>query len=141
MYTLSIIFDKENKNVLMRKSEDSTKYDFIRGNVHDLEGTLAASRRNLRLALGEIAEDINLKFVRQESVTTVQPRGFNTWSSFITCGILESDASIDTVRYEWIPIGRVLNMWLQIKEDGNNIPCVIEACNLLGIEVELNCLA
>lgn len=140
MYTLSIIFDKENKNVLMKKSEDVTKYDFIRGKVHDLEDTLAASRRNLRLELGEIAQDINLKFLRQESVTMAKPKGFNTWSSFITCGILESDASIDTDKYVWVPIGRALNMWLQIKEDGNNIPCIIEACNLLGIEVELNCL-
>ena len=83
MFTLTLVFNHDKTHVLMCDHKKLNAFNFIGGKSNILEDLTVASYRELFEETGIPKEAIDLKFVRQESVTTNQ----TCWSMFITAGV------------------------------------------------------
>lgn len=96
MYTLSILFSHDKKRVLMCWHRKQEAYNFIGGKVRDMEPELDASYREVEEETGITKDDVELYFVRRESVTSM---AYNkdyghTWSMYVTTGVLNKTVEL-----------------------------------------------
>ena len=102
MYTLSVIFNKDCSRVLMRNMRKQVAYNFICGNVHDMEDAIDASYRELLSQTGITDKDVELHWISSISACTID----GVYSAYITTGILNKDIELkENEDYlEWISI-------------------------------------
>ena len=104
MMTLTLVFNYDMSKVLMCYHNKQRAYNFIGGHVEEGENPRDASYRELEEETGISKDDIELKFVRNESVTTgyCQP-----WTMYVTTGILKNKDFVlvpEKNRLEWIDV-------------------------------------
>lgn len=137
--TLTIIFDKDAKHVLMCFHSKQGAYNYIGGHIRECEQPLFASYREVEEETGITREDIELHFVREEHVAAGSKYYKNNrWRLHVTAGILNKDVVlkeeknslewIDTDDYELI-IGSTFGY-------GNCYTYLLEAMDVLGLRKE-----
>lgn len=134
MYTLSLVFSHDKNNVLMCKHEKQNALNFIGGHVKEMELPHDASYRELFEETGISRDDINLLFVRHETVTSAASG--NTWSMYITTGILTGDVDLVAEKNElvWVPIFDT-ETFINAYGFGNCLVFLREAMRIHNIEV------
>lgn len=132
MFTLTLVFNKNKDKVLMCKHKKFNALNYIGGKVEDMEHTYNASYRELEEETGITRDDVELEFLRQESVTS---KALNsTWSMYITAGILKNDVELKPEKNEllWVPI-TATETFINAYGMGNCLMFLKEARILLGI--------
>lgn len=93
--TLTIIFDKKQENVLMCFHSNQGMYNYIGGHIKHGENPVDASYREVKEETGIARDDINLHFVRRESVACSKACYDSAyWNLYVTAGILNKDVTL-----------------------------------------------
>lgn len=132
MFTLTLVFNKDKDKVLMCVHKKLGALNFIGGHVEDMEHPFNASYRELLEETCISRDDIELEFLRQESVTS---KALNsTWSMYITAGVLKNEVQLKAEKNElvWVPIVDT-NTFINAYGMGNCLVFLNEAIKLLGI--------
>ena len=106
-YTLTLIFHKDLREVLMCWHEKQQAYNFIGGSVEPGENSFEASYRELFEETGISANDAVLVMVRDETVRGNRYVYQDDRHMYVTCAVV--DKSVHTVEeknhLEWMDIG------------------------------------
>lgn len=94
MYTLTFVFNKECDKVLLCWHHKHNNFNAIGGKVNEMEQPMDASYRELFEETGIRRDDIDLHFIRHESVSTAAGNFVNTWQMFVTAGVLKHDVEL-----------------------------------------------
>lgn len=139
MLTLTIILDKQHEYVLMCYHEKQKMMNFIGGKSKELETPMAASYRELEEETGITKDDVELKFVRCEQVTTnanVMVLS-NCWHMYVTVGIID-DTQVELKEEKnpltWISIADLDTLIGRTTGYGNCYTYLREAFDTLGLE-------
>lgn len=130
MYTLTLVFSTDCAKVLMCRHNKQHAYNYIGGKVNEMEEPLKASYRELFEETKLDRDNIELKFIRYESVTTYNAG----WSMYITAGVLKKDLAPTPTEneLEWVEITDI-GKFIQAYGNANCLTFLLEACDALGI--------
>jgi len=133
--TLSIIFDKDIQHVLMRLHHKQGMYNYIGGHVAHGESEQDASYRELEEETGITRDDVELQFVRREAVSrnNCLP-GNNTWSLYITTGVLNKEVSLseECNKLVWVSLTDLDRILYNSFGNGNCYTYLLEALSVLS---------
>lgn len=134
MYTLTLVFNKDCDKVLVLYHNKQKAYNFIGGKVQDLEDPMNASYRELFEETGISSKDIDLKFVRQESVVS-KVGNSSTWSMFVTAGMLKHDVDLVSEKnpLQWVKLADFMKLLPEMYGYGNTLTFILEALHILQI--------
>lgn len=136
MYTLSVIFTQDTEWVLTCFHHKQKALNFVGGKVEEGEDYMDASYRELYEETGIRQDEVDLKFLRCEHVTTGQG---DVWGMYITTGILKEDILLVPEKNDlrWLPVLNVVEL-LDSFSYGSCTMYLLQACDLLGIENPLH---
>ncbi len=137
MYTLTVVFDKDHNKVLMCKHSKQHMMNFIGGKIRDIEDPMHASYRELQEETGITKDDIDLKFVRCEQVTTAIRHGAScVWTIYVTTGVLNKDVELipEKNRLKWISLKDFHNLLPSTFGNGNCLLFLNESADVLGFD-------
>ena len=105
MYTLTLVFNERKDKVLLCVNKRGI-INYVGGKIEELENPEDASYRELREETGITKEDIDLKFLMQETVSLYTGE---CWSLYITAGILKHPVTLveEKNKLFWWDIGDV----------------------------------
>lgn len=103
MMTLSIVINPEHDRVLMCYHNKQHMWNFIGGHVEECEDSMDASYRELEEETGITREDIELMFVRHESVSS---SWCSPWMMYVTTGVLKKPVELKEEKnnLKWIEL-------------------------------------
>lgn len=135
-YCLVIVFDKDAKHVLMERHVKLNAYNFPGGKIEAGETEMEASYRELFEGTGISKDDVDLTFLRHESVSLQEPTGSNVWSMYIVCGVLKNDVKLVPEKnlLLWVDVTNI-DLLLHAYGHGNCYTFMVEAANLLGVNI------
>ena len=134
---LTIIFDKTCEHVLMCFHSKQYMYNYVGGHIKPSEDPVEASYRELYEETGITKDDVNLAFVRRESVTCnsryyPQP----CWNMTVMAGVLNKDVELKPEKNDlmWVDITDTNTLVLATFGNGNCYTYMKEALSILNLE-------
>lgn len=134
--TLAVIFDKTGENVLMCRRSKQLMLNFIGGHSKVSEDYRDTAIRELQEETGLTPSDVELKFVRHESVSTSVPGYANSaWSLSVYTGKLERDVELKESEnlLVWIPVTDHKSLQYRSMGYGDCFTYLLESMAVLGL--------
>lgn len=127
--TLTVIFDKDIKHVLMCHHAKQNMLNYIGGKIRDVEQPLDASYREVEEETGITRDDIELFFIREEHVA----RPNTCWRLHVTTGILNKDVTLipEKNALQWVAIDDLDTILRKTFGNGNCYTYLVEALDVL----------
>lgn len=135
--TLAIVFNPEKNKVLMCWHRNQKSYNFIGGKSQVAEDYDVTTYRELFEETGISRDDVELEFLRQESVACKVPGYKECWVLHVMTGVLKHDVQLKAERnlLEWIPVTKHEVFQYESFGNGNCWLYLREAASKLSIDV------
>lgn len=134
--TLAVIFDKTGENVLMCRHSKQLMLNFIGGHSKVSEDYRDTAIRELQKETGLTPDDVELKFVRHECVSTAVTEYKNqTWSLAVYAGKLGKDVELKESEnlLVWIPVTDHKSFQYRSMGFGDCFTYLLESMAVLGL--------
>lgn len=135
-YTISLVFTKDCKKVLMWFNKHLENMDFVGGKIEAGETEMQASYRELQEETGITNSDVKLQFIRKDKTNSFI---LGDYSLYVTAGILNKDITLKEEKnpLRWIPVDQQ-DVFLNAYGYGSCYMYLTEALKVLGIKSEQN---